>query len=83
MNRDEIMRVLAENVAKVLPDVTERMVREAEQLADLGANSLDRMDIVVGTMDDLQIRVPTLEVGSAKDIDSLVSVLLRHRSSSS
>nr|ASA76637.1 acyl carrier protein [Pyxidicoccus sp. MCy9557] len=78
MSRDEIFRVLTDNILKVLPDVKADMVRPDRQLKELGANSIDRMDIVMGTIEDLRIKVPVTELGTAKDIGSLLAVLERY-----
>jgi polyketide biosynthesis acyl carrier protein len=75
---DELFRVITENILKVLPDVDASMIRPDRQLKELGANSIDRMEIVMGSMEDLRINVPVTELSQAKDIGSLLSIFQRY-----
>lgn len=75
---DELFRVVTENILKVLPDVDASMIRPDRQLKELGANSIDRMEIVMGSMEDLRINVPVTELSQAKDIGSLLSIFQRY-----
>ena len=47
-------------------------------LSDLGANSVDRADIVTQSMLELHVKVPPREFKEVTDIRSLVSLLQSH-----
>ncbi|NOK09812.1 phosphopantetheine-binding protein [Corallococcus exercitus] len=74
----DLFQVISENILKVLPDVDAQLITPERQLRDLGANSIDRMEIVMGTMEDLGINVPVTELSQAKDIGSLLGIFQRH-----
>lgn len=74
----DLFRVISENILKVLPDVDAALITPERQLKELGANSIDRMEIVMGTMEDLGINVPVTELSQAKDIGSLLGIFQRH-----
>jgi polyketide biosynthesis acyl carrier protein len=48
---------------------------------DLGANSIDRMDIVTQTMEDLAIKIPLVELAKVQNIQELVDLLYEQKSS--
>jgi polyketide biosynthesis acyl carrier protein len=49
-------------------------------MRDLGANSIDRMDVVIAAQDELGIKVPNTELTRANDLRSLVAVFREHAS---
>jgi len=78
MGSERIFSAIVSNVIKVLPEVTPAMVKEQAVFEELGANSLDRVDIMVGVLDDLGLKVALPELGSPKSVASLISALQRH-----
>lgn len=75
MNETEIFDVVRRRTVEVLPDVQPSAVSIDGRLVDLGANSLDRVDIVTLTMDELGVVVPVEEFGGVNDLRSLVALL--------
>lgn len=75
MGENEILSVLRGVVTDILPDVAvESVVREA-RLADLGANSVDRADIVAETLETLDLTVPLVEFATCSNIGEIVAVI--------
>jgi polyketide biosynthesis acyl carrier protein len=75
VNDTEIFEVVRRKTVEVLPDVPPSAVSIDGRLVDLGANSLDRVDIVTLTMDELGVVVPVTEFGGVSDLRSLVTLL--------
>lgn len=75
MTDDQIFEIVRRHVIDVLPGVDPDAVRPERAMRDLGANSLDRMDVVIGVQDELGIRVPTSALAGVNDLRSLVGVL--------
>ncbi|WP_368857878.1 phosphopantetheine-binding protein [Streptomyces sp. DH12] len=46
-------------------------------MRDLGANSIDRMDVVIAAQEELGVKVPNSELTGAGDLRSLVGVFRR------
>lgn len=78
MTNAEIFETVKQNVLKVLPDLRPDDVTTEGTLTDLGANSVDRADVVTMSMEDLGLTVPVSEFQEVHDIRSLVDVLARH-----
>ncbi|NXY98152.1 phosphopantetheine-binding protein [Streptomyces sp. BR123] len=78
MTPDEIFAVVRRNLLDVLPELTESQITLDHSMRELGANSIDRMDVVIATQDDLGVRVPAEQLTRANDLRSLVAVLSEH-----
>jgi len=60
---------------RVKPGIDPAQVSIAGKLADYGCNSIDRMDIVWKTLDDLQLDIPVTEFSAVHDLRGLVALL--------
>lgn len=78
MTWDEVLVVVLGQLAKVVPDVRPDQVRPEQSMSDLGAGSIDRMDVVVASQDELGIQVPASEFADIANIRGLVDVLHAH-----
>ncbi|WP_326594149.1 phosphopantetheine-binding protein [Streptomyces sp. NBC_01294] len=78
MTPDEIFAVVRRNLIDVIPDLPESQITLDHSMRELGANSIDRMDVVIATQDDLGVRVPAEQLTRANDLRSLVAVLSEH-----
>lgn len=76
--RDRVVAAVLRSVVEVLPDLDPDTVSVDGTLSDLGANSIDRVEIVTLAMEDLAITVPVTEFQRVRDIASLVDLLRRH-----
>jgi len=82
MTRDEIFQLIRNNVIEVLGDkITPEDITIEKRLVDLGANSIDRGEIVVMTMEDVGVKVPLVELGKAKNIQDLIEILYESKNS--
>uniref|UniRef100_UPI003BEF38E5 hypothetical protein n=1 Tax=Burkholderia arboris TaxID=488730 RepID=UPI003BEF38E5 len=70
-----VLQVIAANIAEFMPGIDPARVSIAGKLADYGCNSIDRMDIVWKTLDDLQLDIPVTEFGAVHDLRGLVTLL--------
>jgi polyketide biosynthesis acyl carrier protein len=78
MTTHDVFEVVRRTTLEVLPDIYPSDVTIDRALTDLGANSIDRADIVTMAMEDLGITVPVGQFQAVRDIRSLVDVLHRH-----
>lgn len=78
MTRDDVLSVVLSQLGKVLPGVPLDHVDPSRSMADLGASSLDRMDVVVASQGELGILVPASQFADVTDIAGLVEVLHAH-----
>lgn len=79
MTEQDVLEVVRRITAEVLPEVDpHRVTVDGATLTDLGANSIDRADIVTTAMEELGLTVPVSAFEGVRDIRSLVNVLLEH-----
>lgn len=78
MTWDEVFSVVKGEAAEVLPGTSAELITPHVTLSELGANSLDRMDIVVASQDSLGISVPAAAFAEVSSVRQLVDVLHGH-----
>lgn len=76
-NKEHIMNVVVENLLDNLEDIDVADVAPEKSMKDLGATSLDIVEIVSCSMRDLKVKVPRSELSTLKDIGELVDLLHR------
>lgn len=82
-DKQEIFDIIKKNTLFILPDVQEHDIQIEVSLKDLGANSLDRTDIALQSMEDLNLKMPLAKLGGAKNIKDLVDILYNELSNPS
>lgn len=75
MTKEEIFEIVVRHTREVVPALQEHCFKPADSLRELGANSIDRSEIVLMTLDSLSLSIPLVETARARNIDELVSVL--------
>jgi acyl carrier protein len=71
MERQEILAVIEKHLVKSVPGITEK-IEEQKTFMDYGANSLDIVEIVSGSMRELKVKIPRTELSDIKNIAGLV-----------
>lgn len=75
VSRDAILATLNKHVIAIMDGVTEETLAGAKTLSDVGASSLDVVEIVSSTMRELKIKVPRSELMLVESLDELVDLL--------
>ncbi len=60
---------------QVIPKLKKHKFQPEDRLKDLGANSLDRSEIIEMVMESLSLEIPRVKVFGAKNIGELVDIL--------
>lgn len=76
--QQRVFEVVKSNLLKVVVDLRPDDITIDRSMAELGANSLDRVEVVTYSMEELGLQVPRVELHGAKNIAGLVEILLRH-----
>lgn len=74
MTKEAIFDIIAETALDILPELTKDKIQINVSLKELGANSIDRMDILVESMEKMKIKIPMVEFGNVKNIQGLVDL---------
>jgi polyketide biosynthesis acyl carrier protein len=77
MTQDDVFAVVKKNIREVLVHLDGQAIPLEARLKDLGANSLDRAEITIQCLEDLQIKIPLVELGGVENIKGLVELLTR------
>ncbi len=75
MTEEDIFDVVRRKTTEVLPDIEPAEVSIDGSLSDLGANSIDRAEIVTLTMEELGVVIPVSDFSGVADVRSLVVLL--------
>lgn len=70
--RDDVELVVHQQIAEILPSVP---IAGDRHLKDLGADSVDRVEILLGVLDRLGLRAPLSDFRDVPNVDALVDVL--------
>lgn len=76
MKSDQIFTLIKQNTLELLPELANRPIQMTDSLRDLGANSIDRAEILIKTMANLNLKVPLIDFARAKNIEELVNIFL-------
>lgn len=75
---DPVLLAIRRTICDVRPDIEPESITEDRTLSELGCDSVDRMDIVSMTMDDLGVSIQVGEFRKVTDIGSLAGLLRNH-----
>lgn len=80
MTKDEVFAVLKKYILEQLEDeVEESEIIITKSMLDLGANSLDIVEIVSNTMRELEVKVPRDELGKINTMEGLVEIITQYK----
>lgn len=75
MTREQILQIIIEKSREVLPTLQAHAFRPSDRLQDLGANSIDRAEIVVLVQESLALNVPLTAQIRPRNIGELAELL--------
>jgi polyketide biosynthesis acyl carrier protein len=75
MNRTDIFELVVHHICEVIPELEDHSFKPSDRLVELGANSVDRAEIVSMTLESLSLQIPRVELLGPKNIGELVDVL--------
>lgn len=75
MTQQDIFDLIVAHTREIMPGLDQHDFKPEDRLADLGANSIDRADIVMMTLEALSLRIPLVELANARNIGELSALL--------
>jgi acyl carrier protein len=75
MQREQILAVVIRHLVDAVDDLDPAQIDPSSSMKDLGANSLDIVEVVSRTMRELKIKIPRSELAKLSNIDGLVDLL--------
>jgi len=75
VSREQVLQVVKKHVLATVDGLPEAEFDPSRSMKDLGANSLDMVEVVSCAMRELKIKVPRAELSKLSNVDGLVDLL--------
>ena len=75
MTREDVLEVVKRHLVDTIEELEGVEIDPAKSMKDLGANSLDIVEVVSCSMRELKVKVPRAELNKLENIDQLVELL--------
>lgn len=74
VTRDEMFAVVVSNIQEIVESAKGVEIKETDSMRDLGADSLEIVEVVSRSMKALRIKVPRTELSGAKNLKDLLDL---------
>ena len=75
ITREEVWEVVQEHLVETVEELEGVEIDPAKSMKDLGANSLDIVEVVSCSMRDLKVKVPRSELNKLENMNQLIDLL--------
>ena len=75
MSKERILEIIVGHIGEVIPALAHHRFQPSDSLKALGANSIDRADIIMMTLESLSLDIPLIEMAKAQSIGELASIV--------
>ena len=75
MSREAVLEVVTRHLVDTIEELEGVEIDPARSMKDLGANSLDIVEVVSCSMRELKVKVPRSELNTLENINQLVELL--------
>lgn len=73
--REKVLDVVLHHLRETVEELEDVEIDPARSMKDLGANSLDMVEVVSCSMRELKVKIPRSELNSLENVDQLVDLL--------
>ncbi len=74
MSKEKIFEIIVRHTREVVPRLEDHQFQPSDSLRALGANSVDRADIIMMTLESLALNIPLIEIAKADNIGELAGI---------
>jgi len=78
LTKEEVIKVIKKHILENLEDIEEADIDTSKSMKEVGADSLDIIEVVSCSMRELNIKIPRTELSEINTIDQLADKLLEH-----
>ncbi len=75
VTREKVLEIVVGHLGDTVEELEGVEIDPSKSMKDLGANSLDIVEVVSCSMRDLKVKVPRAELNNLTNIDQLVDLL--------
>lgn len=76
MTREELMDSIKDAIGYIVPEAETDNLTYEDSLKAIGANSVDRAEILIMLMEDAGVKLPMVSFGEAKNIGEILDIVL-------
>lgn len=76
MTKNEIFEVIVESIYEIVPELEGEHITIQDSLQELGANSIDRAEIIITTLESIGVSIPMIKFGEARSIQDIVEIII-------
>lgn len=76
-SRDDVLAVVKRHLVDTVEGIGDTQVDPSKSMKDLGANSLDIVEVVSCSMRELKVKIPRAELNKLTNINELVDLLYK------
>ncbi|KLT68805.1 MULTISPECIES: phosphopantetheine-binding protein [Flavobacterium] len=73
--KNQIIEQIRENLLEIIPELEGKIISNDEKLSDIGANSIDRAELIALTLEQLEKEIPRIELAGAQTINELAELI--------
>lgn len=74
MTRDEMFQTVKANIREIIEGAKDVEITESQSMRDMGADSLEIVEVVSRSMKQLKIKVPRTELSGATNLKELLDL---------
>lgn len=71
----DVFQLLCRKMIEVLPRLEQVEIKPTDSMRNLCANSIDRMDVLISTLEALDLNVPLTQLHGPKNLQELTDLL--------
>ena len=75
MSTEHIFEIIVRHTREIIPALEGHAFQPTDSLRALGANSVDRADILMMTLETLELDIPLIEMARAENIGELAGII--------
>jgi polyketide biosynthesis acyl carrier protein len=75
VSTEHIFEIIVRHTKEIIPDLESHAFQPSDSLRALGANSVDRADIIMMTLETLELDIPLVEMAKAENIGELAGII--------
>lgn len=79
MDREKLFDSVKSSLRRVVPELKDVEITEDHSMANLGADSLQIIEVVSRSMKETRIKVPRAELAGAQNIKGLLDLFEKHQ----
>jgi polyketide biosynthesis acyl carrier protein len=75
MNVQDIFDIIVGHTREIVPGLDDHPFQFSDSLRALGANSIDRSEILMMTLESLSLKIPMIDLAKAENIGELAELM--------